>query len=350
MNSFATLYQQKQQLLSQENAPRAINAAAQMGICEAQFVALSEGETVTRLDTKNMESLFQSLESLGELMALTRNEQVVMEHHGTYSHPKFVHGNIIINQPEIDLRLRVSQWSFAFAVNEKGRHSLQFFNAYGVAVHKIYATKQTDMSAYQALVSHFALPTDRTPLIIATPPEETVENEKSPTIDTQALRQAWRQIDNAHQVNTTLEQFGLTRTQAYPYLGEDAQALQNDALKNFLIQASKTHLPLLIFVPNGQATQIHNGTFQKLLETGPWFNVLDPRFNLHAQLSGLHQGWLIKKYLTTDANSEQTEITWSLEFFNAKGESVMMIYLHPDARQDETLLSLWQTLALSLVA
>lgn len=48
-----------------------------------------------------------------------------------------------------------------------------------------------------------------------------------------------------------------------------------------------------MFVPNSSATQIHNGTVHKLMEMGPWFNVLDPKFNLHANMSLISESWCI---------------------------------------------------------
>ena len=49
---------------------------------------------------------------------------------------------------EIDLRLFLRHWAFGYALDEDTRsgprRSLQFFDASGTAVHKVYATAATD--------------------------------------------------------------------------------------------------------------------------------------------------------------------------------------------------------------
>src|SRR3546814_14721326 len=58
--------------------------------------------------------------------------------------------------PDIDLRVFFSGWDTAWAVEQEGRHSLQFFDRAGDAVHKVYRTDATDIDAYDALVVRFA--------------------------------------------------------------------------------------------------------------------------------------------------------------------------------------------------
>lgn len=341
MNDFEALLAQKKELFNDGKAPRARQAAEQLGISEAQYVALSVGDTVTPLNVQQVNDVLQELESLGEMMALTRNAEMVMEHHGVYASPSFNHGSVIFNSPEIDLRLRTSAWKFAFAVNENDRFSLQFFDEQGVAAHKVYVTEQTDIDGFNALVAKYSIEVSQS-LLDVVPAEESIQTEPN-QVDVAALRQAWREMDNAHAVNAVLGEFGLTRPQAYQYLGDDALALQPFALKTFLTEVAENGLPLLMFVPNGSATQIHNGSIHKLLETGPWFNVLDPKFNLHAMLPKLSEAWMVSKYL------QAGQATTSLEFFNQQGQAVMMIYLHPDVKEMPEWQQLWQQTTSSLI-
>ncbi|WP_052501446.1 hemin-degrading factor [Thiomicrospira microaerophila] len=339
---------EKHALLQSKQPVRARNAADKMGISEAQYVALSLGDSVKMLDMSRLEDLFNQLENLGELMALTRNNEVVIERKGIYQKPQFHEGAILLVNKDINLRLKVSEWAFGFAVEENGRHSLQFFDKQGIAAHKIYATELTRLGLFGELVAQFCL-TDAMPkwLELATP--ETPNLADSIQVDSQTFQQAWRNLHDAHRVNALLNEFGLTRLQAYSILSkEDAQKLGENALKSLFTQAAEGAIPLMIFVSNGCATQIFTGHVHKLLETGPWFNVLDPGFDLHMSLAGINQAWLVKKYLKPTDSDQAAQATYSVEFFNQQGEVVMFIYLKPEAKKDVILSQKWQQLTLSL--
>jgi putative heme degradation protein len=69
---------------------------------------------------------------------------------------------------EIDLRLFFMHWHAGFAVTEESANgnrpamrSLQFYDAAGRAVHKVFAREATDMAAWNALVERFAEPSGR---------------------------------------------------------------------------------------------------------------------------------------------------------------------------------------------
>jgi putative hemin transport protein len=51
------------------------------------------------------------------------------------------------------LRTFLNHWKFAFAVVEGDRKSIQFFGKDGLALHKIYLTKDSNEAAFEALVS-----------------------------------------------------------------------------------------------------------------------------------------------------------------------------------------------------
>src|SRR3546814_20008220 len=63
---------------------------------------------------------------------------------------------LVLNR-DVDLRIFFSRWHFGFAVTETAhgapRHSLQFFDRDGLAVHKIYLREESDAEAYEAVVA-----------------------------------------------------------------------------------------------------------------------------------------------------------------------------------------------------
>ena len=103
-----------------------------------------------------------SLEPLDEVMALTRNASCVHEKTGVYSNVSHQNHVGLVLGGEIDLRVFYQQWAHGFAVVEqtgKGvQRSLQFFDAHGKAVHKIFPREATDFEAWQASNEAFCLP------------------------------------------------------------------------------------------------------------------------------------------------------------------------------------------------
>ncbi|UQB42189.1 hypothetical protein JX580_11115 [Thiomicrospira microaerophila] len=343
MRPLDELILKKQVLLNSDKPVRARNAAEQLGISEAQYVALSLGDGAVELDMQCVKDLFDQLASCGELMALTRNNEVVIERKGIYQTPKAVNEALILVNKDINLRLRINAWRYGFAVNENGRQSLQFFGADGVAAHKIYATDLTHKSIFQGLINRFKLPETQAKLLEISPAQKIESNHPKP-LNADAFKQAWRNLNDAHEVNNLLADFGLSRLEAYALLDhQDAQRLQADALNTLFTLIAEQQLPIMLFVPNKVATQIFTGHIHKLLETGPWFNVLDPGFDLHMSLSGINQAWRVTKHLKPTDSQEPVQATHSVEFFNAQGELVMFVYLEPDANKKPELYTRWHT-------
>src|SRR5262249_25213213 len=138
---------------------------------------------------------------VGEVMALTRNDQVVHERHGTYGDLS-VNGHVgLIVGDDIDLRIFFGPWKHGFAVTEESkvgpRKSLQFFDGAGQAVHKIYATNKTDRGAFEALVAlcrheNQDAGLDVVPVSPKTAPRADAE------IDVVTLRKEWSELQDTH--------------------------------------------------------------------------------------------------------------------------------------------------------
>jgi putative hemin transport protein len=75
----------------------------------------------------------------------------------------------------------------------------------------------------------------------------------------------------------------------------------------------------MIFVGNANCIQIHTGEVSKLVTVGPWFNVLDPEFNLHLREDHIHEAWVIRK------PTRDGDVT-SVELFDAKGDIIAQLF------------------------
>ncbi|MEO1268340.1 MAG: ChuX/HutX family heme-like substrate-binding protein, partial [Myxococcota bacterium] len=165
-------------LLEEQPKLRIRNAALILGVSEAELLATQLGETVHPLNGAWSEIL-EGLEEVGDVMALTRNNHAVHEKHGVYRNVS-IDGPIgLVLDEEIDLRLFMHHWYAGFVVQQPlksgWRRSLQFFNRYGQAVHKIFATEHTDQDAWNALVDRHRCAEPPVDLEWSTPPEQKAE-------------------------------------------------------------------------------------------------------------------------------------------------------------------------------
>lgn len=299
------------------------NAAAALGVSEAELLATNCGETVTQL-RPDLKGILSRIEELGEVKAITRNDDVVHERVGIYKNGSFgAHASLFVGE-DIDLRMFLHHWKFAFAVNEtandKPRYSLQFFAKDGLAMHKIYLTGKSDVEAYNQLVSDFKHEEQSQHLDVTfdTPKAEELPDTD---IDAKGFQEAWLNLKDTHDFFGITRKFKVSRTQALRLApkGNFAVQVKNTALRATLNEVAKQQLPIMVFVGNKGMIQIHTGPVKKLMDYEDWFNILDPAFNLHVKEPAIAQSWIVRK------PTEDGTVT-SLELFNKKGELIATLF------------------------
>lgn len=278
------------------------NAAEELGVSEGELVAAQTGNGVTRL-IDDAGAILSSLAPLGEVMALTRNENCVHERKGIYLNGEFSrHGPMAMGlfvNPDIDLRLFMNHWKFCFASVEQTRggprKSLQFFDKSGQAVHKVYLTNHSDEAAFDALVAANRH-ADQAPVIAVEAYDPPADDRADGEIDWPALRQAWENLQDTHDFFPMLRKFKVGREQCFRKVGSDlAYRVGNDAARRVLELARDRECEIMVFVGNRGCIQIHTGPVNKLLAQGPWFNVIDPKFNLHLKEDRIGRTWVTRK-------------------------------------------------------
>ncbi len=292
---------------------RARDAATALGTTEAALVASGAVGPVTPLKA-DWVALFSALPALGRLMALTRNDHAVHERRGVYHAPQGGEHAMIVLGPDIDLRLFHKNWTHAYALGGD-RPSLQIFARDGSAAHKIYATEETDRAAWDAMVAALAGPADPPPMQPA-PRETKAETE----VDGAALRADWLALKDTHEFFGMLRRHGASRRQAFRLAGEDlALRLPTSAGAEVLRRAAAAELPIMVFVGNANAIQIHTGPVKRLVDAHGWFNVLDPDFDLHLRETGIAEAWRVVK------PTEDGPVT-SIELLDAEGGTIAMLF------------------------
>jgi len=298
-----------------KQALRARDISKQLGISEAQWVASECGPIKSIQLRGSGQDLFKNIGQLGEVMALTRNDHCVHERHGEYRNIQAEQSVGLVLGTDIDLRAFFSCWQSVFAVQENNRQSLQFFDREGTAVHKVYCTDKTDKAAYLKLVQDNAVERlwpEHTPII------QTKSPDTSDSPD--AFRLAWLGMTDTHDFFPLLRKFNISRLGALQSVGSDlAQRVPVDSIRLMLERVATTEVAIMCFVGNRGMIQIHSGPVKNIVVRGSWLNVLDPIFNLHLDLAGVTQAWVVNK---------PTADGWvtSLEVFNQDGEMIVQFF------------------------
>lgn len=305
----------------------------------AEKLAISEGELIaahvtvpaeendtlirsTRLRTEWV-NIIAALEPLGEVMALTRNASCVHEKIGVYRKTSCHDNTGLVLGGEIDLRIFYKQWRHGFAVSEMlgdiPQRSLQFFDASGTAIHKIFLKPQSDIAAYAALVERFADTRQNNGLIpVASDAAEPEQPDN--TVDIRGFRDAWSGLRDTHDFFGLLKRFGVSRMQALRLADPHyVQQVDITSAHQILDSAASEGIAIMVFVGNAGMIQIHTGTVHRITLSGPWVNVQDSGFNLHLREDHIASAWVVRKP-TVDG------LVTSLELFDKEGKVIAMFF------------------------
>ena len=315
------------------------DAARALQVSEAALLATGIGSTVTRLrdDGHAPREIMRRALDLGRVMALTRNENAVIEVTGSATRiAQAKQGDDGAKDAErearelniaggylggpIDLRFQFPQWRHAFAVAQPGRdgtirRSLQFFDAAGTAIHKVYLKNDAAAPVFDRLVAEFRHPQQDGKLAIETAaPKAPLKPDSA--IDVKEFQLAWKEMTDVHQFNRIVGEFGMAREQALRLAPVGAaRRIAPQAVRQLLEGAAAQGVAIMAFVGNGAVTQIYSGRIGKVAASDGWLNVLDPDFNLHLRDSALRTGYVLQRAGVT-----------SVEFFDDRGELAVTFF------------------------
>ncbi|MBW3518820.1 hemin-degrading factor [Flavobacterium sp. NKUCC04_CG] len=329
MNTATSSLKEKWALLKSERPHLRIrNAAQELEVSEVELLATQIPDSTIRLKT-DMKEILSEVQTLGKVMGLTRNNECVHERKGVYLNPDFSspHAGLFVNE-DIDLRIFIGQWSTAFAVVEKTermeRKSLQFFGKDGEAIHKIYLTPASDEKAFDELVNKFKSD-DQSPMQSVEKPVESLElqleERMDEEIDVKGFQDDWENLQDTHNFYGLLKKYSITRTQALRLAPSEyyAKPIEKEAIVSMLETAASKQIPIMVFVGNKGNIQIHTGEVKKTMWHENWYNILDPDFNMHLDMTKVAQTWIVRK------PTEDGEVT-SIEVFNEMGEIIVQFF------------------------
>ncbi|NVB39889.1 hemin-degrading factor [Pseudenhygromyxa sp. WMMC2535] len=347
-SSRESLHQRWQTLLREQGKLRIRAAADELGVSELALrltqIGRSGGEdeaplSVTRL-AGDWRALIERLPELGEVMVLTRNAAAVHEKVGTFGAIQFGEGFGLVLNREVDLRLFMSRWAHGVAVIEAARgggvhRSLQFFDASGTAIHKVYLRDGSNRAAYAGIVDEWTAADQQAELAIE-PVAPPAAPKPDAEIDVEGLRADWLALQDPHEFFPMLRRYEVARTQALRLAPEGhAERIGDDAIVTLLERASATKTPIMVFVGSPGCIQIHTGRVEQIKAMGPWINVLDPGFNLHLRTDMVAESWIVRKP-TADG------VVSSLELFDDQGQTIALLFGEREAGTPE--LAAWRAL------
>ncbi|MFD2173787.1 hemin-degrading factor [Rhodobacter lacus] len=295
--------------------------AERLGLAEAELCAALLGQGATRI-AAHPDAVLPRLKAFGPLLALTRNEACVIEKTGVYDgYRPGPHAALVVNEA-IDLRIFPSHWVHGFALEEETargvKRSLQFFDAAGDAVHKIHLRLDSKAEHWEPLLGLLRLE-DQAP-DLALSPRRPPEPARIVPERRDALREGWNALEDTHQFLRLCAKLKMNRLGAYRLAGAPfVRPLAPGAVETLLNRAAGSDVPIMVFVGNMGCIEIHTGPIARVLETGPWINVLDPGFDLHLRRDQIAETFAVVKNTARGP-------AHSVECFDANGLLIAQIF------------------------
>lgn len=328
--------------------------AAQVGVAPDAAAPQGGREPEVRRLNADAAAIYRRLHELGRVMALTRNDAVVSEVTGTYGDLHGTGASGLVHTDDIDLRIRLDRHAAAYAVTlhrpSGPLHGLQFFDAAGDAVHKVYLTDGSDGAAYARLVEDMTDPVGEVgpeaEALHGAPgglhgvngapgdaggsgrdrdaggsgPADDAGAPRRERLPVDALREEWGALQNVHHFAGMLRRLGYSRREALSAVGgEFARRIETQVVRSLLEQVRDAALPIMVFVRSPAVTQIFSGTIGRLQSVGEYFNVFDEGFHLHIREPRLQEAWLVRKP-TADG------IVTSVEIYAADDEPALQVF------------------------
>ena len=269
------------------------DAAAQLGVSEAELLSTEiNNESTAYLKIDDMSKFFNSLSSMDRIMFLIRNNHVVHEKTVDCQDISIDVDFIYIKNKTKDILLKFDLISLSHVFFQKKMHSgrqlrsFQFFNNNGDSVLKVYLKGKTEQEFDE--IAHKYISDYRYEL-------QKMNGDFLP-------------------LNIVLD---------IPLLDESSilkeeSILNSNTLRKLLNKASDTQKPIQIHGLGLNAIQYHRDIVEKIVDYGPWLNVIDKNFNIHILEKGISKTILFKY-------SQNNKEVYSIECFDSNNNHLLGI-------------------------
>ena len=291
-------------LQSKNNKIRIRDAAKQLGTSEASLLSTEIDDSVSFLNINNYDDFFAKILSMDRIMLLIRSESVVHEKTISTKDVKLKKNKIVdVKSNSSILKFNPYLFKYVFAQNKlhanKSLRSFQIFDNYGDAILKFYL-KGNDESKFDKIVNDYK-----------TNYNYELQNQVSP----KRLQSEYIKKENIDLIDRREKKI------TYKY------DLNEKILRKILTAASNSKIPIQINAIGPGTIQYHRDSINKIIDFGPWINIIDKKFNLHAIESHLEQA-------TLSEHSKKGDKFYSIDFYDKVNNYVLEICSVKDFNKD----------------
>ncbi len=205
-------------------------------------------------------NIIQDIQGFGEVMSLTRNAHAVHENLSFYKHASSSDDVGMVQSDELMIRLNYEKWEFGYLFEECKSHvlqrSIQFFDEFGLPVHKIFLLPHSHHWYFDEMAKRWA-DSNQLPGVLL---QEKAEPDQS--INSGALASIIAERHTSQQ-----------------------ETMDAGVVQSLLRSSLELKLPLLITVQNHGVSQSHDGLLEEVRDHNDWLHLINQQFNCHLQLA-----------------------------------------------------------------
>jgi len=291
LKNYQSLKSKWEKLQSEDNKIRIRDAAKKLGTSEASLLSTEINDGVLFLNISDYHTFLSEVLSLDKIMLLIRSDSVV--HEKTISSKDIqLRDNKVFNNKSNELILEFNPTLFKYIFSQNKLHakrslrSFQIFDIYGDAILKIYLKGKNEIE-FDNIVERY---------------KSEYNYELQEPINHKNL-----EPKSIIELNSSVKE-----CECYDY------DLNENILRKVLIGSSKEQIPIQIHAIGKGTIQYHKDLIKKIVDFGPWINIIDKTFNLHAMENHL-------KHVILKKHEKNNDLFYHLDFFDMRNNYVLGI-------------------------
>ena len=291
LKNFQSIKTKWEKLQAEDKKIRIRDAAKKLETSEASLLSTEINDGVYFLNISDYNTFLSEVLSLDKIMLLIRSDSVVHEK-TIFSKDIQMRDNKVFNNKSNELILEFNPTLFKYIFSQNKLHakrslrSFQIFDIYGDAILKIYLKGKNEIE-FDNIVERY---------------KSEYNYELQEPINHKNL-----EPKSIIELNNSEKEF-----KCYDY------DLNENILRKVLTSSSKEQIPIQIHAIGKGTIQYHKDLIKKIVDFGPWINIIDKTFNLHAMENHL-------KHVIFKKHERNNDSFYHLDFFDMSNNYVLGI-------------------------
>ncbi|MAM99226.1 MAG: hypothetical protein CMF91_05005 [Candidatus Marinimicrobia bacterium] len=291
LKNYQSIKTKWEKLQAEDKKIRIRDAAKKLETSEASLLSTEINDGVYFLNISDYNTFLTEVLSLDKIMLLIRSDSVV--HEKTISSKDIqLRDNKVFNNKSNELILEFNPTLFKYIFSQNKLHakrslrSFQIFDIYGDAILKIYLKGKNEIE-FDNIVERY---------------KSEYNYELQEPINHKNL-----EPKSIIELNSSVKE-----CECYDY------DLNENILRKVLIGSSKEQIPIQIHAIGKGTIQYHKDLIKKIVDFGPWINIIDKTFNLHAMENHL-------KHVILKKHQRNNDSFYYLDFYDISNNYVLGI-------------------------